>query len=57
MSGLNRASLTDLRAKTCVSQPDVSGLLLQGTGSQQANTQKYPLTHEYTLREHAHVNL
>lgn len=51
----NRASLTDPTAKTCVTQPDLSGPLLQSTGSQQANTQIYPSTHVYTLIEHVHL--
>lgn len=38
-------------------KPDPSRSLLQGTGSQQANTQIYPLTHVYTLIEHVHVYL
>lgn len=38
-------------------KPDPSRSLLQGTGSQQANTQIYPPTHVYTLIEHVHVYL
>lgn len=41
ISSLNRASLTDPTAKLGVTCPDLSGLLLQSTGSQQANTQIY----------------
>lgn len=52
MARWNRASLTDPTPK-----PDLSRSLLQGTGSQQANTQIYPPTHVYTLIEHVHVYL